>query len=119
MRRYLFKIGDNAIKHVISITVTRKPRESTQSTNILGNMLVDIGNVKSFLTVSIGFLDQATLDIILAAMEQGLFEVTYVEPRAAAQKTAKFYCANINIPAAIKHGDTYYYEGVTLSLEEA
>lgn len=120
MRFEYFKLGENELKSVTSVTVSKQPRKRVENTNLNGDLLIDQMAVKSTVNVVISLVPAATMALIEAAVAAGVSEISYYEGAALVTKSAT--CSVSFRPRPYyKNGDRtqgVYYSGITLEFRE-
>ena len=120
MRFEYFKLGENELKSVTSVTISKQPRKRVENTNLNGDLLIDQMAVKSEITVTIALAAAETMDIIEAAVAAGFADISYYEGAALMSKKAT--CSVSSRPKPFyKNGDRaqgVYYSGITLEFRE-
>lgn len=120
MRFEYFKLGENELKSVTSVSISKQPRKRVESTNLNGDLLIDQMAVKSTVNVAISLISAATMALIEAAVAAGVAEISYYEGAALVTKSAT--CSVSSRPRPYyKNGDRaqgVYYSGITLEFRE-
>lgn len=120
MKRYYLKINDTEIKAVNSFNISKAPRNRETYTNLYGNMLIDVGAVKSNISANIALCSQAVMNVIKDVIAVGSCTAMYYDGAEIVTKSVTISSLSAPDPFYL-NGDKsqgIYYNNVSLEMEE-
>ena len=120
MNRYYLKINDTEIKTVNSFEISKSPRNKETYTNLYGDMLIDVGVVKSVISANIALCSQEIMNIINGAVAVGSCTAVYYDGADSVSKNMTISSLQAPNPFYLNGDKTQgiYYNNVSLEMEE-
>lgn len=120
MRFEYFKLGENELKAVTSVTATKQARKRVENMNLNGDLLIDQMAIKSTVKITVALVSAAVMALIEAAVAAGTVDITYYDGAELVTKSAT--CSISSRPRPYyKNGDRaqgVYYGNITLEFRE-
>ena len=120
MRFEFFKIGDTELKSVLSVVISKAPRNRKEYTNLNGDLMIDQMAIKSTVDVEIVIVSDAVMAIIENAVAAGFVDISYYEGGTLRTISATVSSSERPRPFYMngKRENGVYYNAVRLTFKE-